>query len=160
MLTNRIYIDNPLCATTAINLEIKHTVAAFGGGHSLGLKNVKIGFLECVLDCLECSDSKSCTRCKEGMFLYERTLNGSITEFYCGIPYNVLPLVSDEVDGVFEVKSFLFRPGSFFMFWKQEMNFTAEMETVQPYFIADSFSLDFSQDTPFRRRSLEYEGIK
>ena len=89
----------------------------------------------CPKDCLKCNSSNSCETCKPGMLFYQKPYDppaNTAFEFYCGLPYKDLK-IDDKT--IYQTKSFLFKPQSFFVFFTKEMNFTKDIEKFSKYFI-------------------------
>lgn len=115
----RIYFDNFECATKDITLHISSNLEA---NAVFLLRNFRIMYFKCPIDCISCLDSKSCTNCVEGEFFYQEKNS-------CTLPYDSL---KENDFTILEIKSFLFRPRSFYLLFNQAMNFT--LDTPKTYF--------------------------
>jgi hypothetical protein len=92
-----------------------------------------------------------------GELFYQRPNDVAETsfEFFCGIPYVTL---NQDDDSIYETQSFLFKPQSFFVFFKKEMNFTSEVEKFQQYFFP-TVNLDRTRTDPLGRILQDIEDV-
>ena len=110
---HKIFVDNIKCATSKLALTIENNLAV---NDVFLIKDIKMTFFKCPVDCLNCKDSKSCDQCEEGKFFYPH-LNK------CFLPYSEL---KENDTAIMQVKNFLFNPKSFYLFFSKPMNFTLD----------------------------------
>lgn len=118
-LYHKIYIDNNKCGVGTLTISICTDLAV---DTLWMLKNAKLMFFKCPVDCLDCKNSTSCDQCEEGKFFYS-----DINK--CALPYD--DLKSDDFS-VLTAETYLFKPKSFFLLFTKPMNFT--LDDPQQYF--------------------------
>lgn len=135
LLYNKIYIDNPSCLITTSNVVVQHDATPFTPGDYFSVRNLRINYFLCPIECERCLSSQSCEKCKNGLLFYQRSFDppaNTAYDFFCNLPYQTL---RTDDNTIYQTKSLLFKPKSFFVLFNKEMNFTSEVERFYPYFI-------------------------
>lgn len=112
-----------------------HNVAAFNPGDYFGIRNLRLNYFLCPIKCESCISSETCEKCQDGLLFYSKAFDpptNTAFDFFCNLPYK--DLKTDD-NSIYETKSLLFKPQSFFIFFKQEMNFTKEVDKFGKYYI-------------------------
>ena len=130
---NRFFSNTLNCTHNSLSLSM--TSDYTDTNTILGVKNLRVYFYQCPLNCISCNSSTSCFRCVEGKFFYALPNE-------CQVPYT--SLLMDQT-GVVQAYSFLFKPQSIFLYFSIPMNFT----------LGDQYPYFFPTFTPYKSRLLQ-----
>lgn len=136
----RIFLKNTNCTAKNLDLTFKTSLQT---NALTKIKNLRVYFYKCPLDCLSCLGSTTCDLCKESKFFY-----GGLN--ICKNPFES---VKEEEKDLFETKVFLFKPESFFLVFNKGMNFT--LDDPERYFFPSLVLRNEARLRRNRRRLLE-----